>query len=268
MMVQITSGPRGSNPGGKCTYFDSMERRQADGYFKYVLASQLAGPTNFTHVHQPIYEQVTLNLAESLGLHVPRTAVLLNWRNDVKFLNWREHLPSNPEGRKYYFVSQMVPHPRMTERNEFEREVIDREVPYVKALLISDIIGKRDNYSFTQESELGKVTYLDVGCSFVHAKEGFLRLHHKLKIRDEKDFKRAMKKLQRRNLILANSRDSVPLDTLIESLPIMLIPMLNPSGFLPLERLIRPGEIEEIKYHIVQGFVDALPDLERRKLIG
>jgi hypothetical protein len=263
--VQVTSGKKGSNPGGRCKVSNGAELFSA--YYKYCHGSHLNGQSSFNAQNQPVYEALTFELAKKVGLMAPRTYVLLNPKNDVHFQGWKDHNGHDPSGRAYYFLSRIIPHLKATERDPREQRALEKETPYLNGLLISDIIGRRQNYAFTPEGDDGKISYLDLGCSFVHAKEGFLGLHHKLRVGNQKDFRRATKKLKGKKLSTNDGR-TIDLSSLVDNLGSMVIPVLNPQGSVQIKDLISNAEIEEIRSYIVQGLVDGLDSFRDANLLS
>ncbi len=262
--VRVVSQRKGSNPGGRCEIFNGVVPFSA--YFKYCYGTHLGRSevSSFNAHNQPIYEALTFELAKRLGLNAPNTFVLLNRERDVAFLGWEAYDAKDPSGRDFYFVSEIIPHPKEVETNPKEREALTSEIPYLDALLISDIVGRKQNYAFEQnDNGCRRLTYLDLGCSFVHAKEGHLRLAHRLKIRNAKEFKRVMKKLEGKKVISASRDKAVDLGYLVEEIGTMPIPVLNPKALLRTNNLLSLGEIEEIRKHIAQGFYDALPNFRQ-----
>ena len=152
----------------------------------------------------------------------------------------------------------MVPNPKSTEENLREKEALNAEIPYLESLLISDIVGRRQNYAFAPNGTYGgDITYLDLGCSFVHAKEGHLKAAHKLRIATGKDFKKAMKKLNGKKVMSRDGSRVIGLAELVEGVGEIPIPILSArKGFLDVWALISGEEIHEIQRHLVQGFLD------------
>jgi len=259
--VEITSKRKGGNPGGACQVSNYSEEFSA--YFKYCYGTHFSNgeASDFNAHNQPVYEAMTFELARRLGLKVPETYVLINKKRNVNFSGWENYDGKDPSGRDFYFVSRIINHPKRVEDDPREKQALEADIPYLNALLISDIIGTRQNYAFEENENGGRITYLDLGCSFVHAKEGYLRLFHKLRINSSKDFKRAMKKLAGKKVISANpERDKIiDLGSLVEEIGFLPISVLNPNGHLEPWNLISYEEIYEAQRHLAQGFLDALP---------
>lgn len=262
--VEITSKRKGGNPGGACQVSNSFERFSA--YFKYCYGTHFSNgeASEFNAHNQPVYEAMTFELARRFGLRIPETYVLINRKRNVQFSGWENYDEKDPSGRDFYFVSRIIKHPKRTDEDLKEKQALERDAPYLDALLISDIKGRKQNYAFEKNEDGERITYLDLGCSFVHAKEGYLRLFHKLRIESSKDFKRAMKKLTGKKIISANpERDKViDLGKLVEEIGFLPISVLNPNGHLEPWNLISYEEIYEAQRHIAQGFLDALPKFE------
>ena len=155
MLIDILEPAKGSNPGGVCKVRGNTEFERA--YFKFVFGTHMRGGSNFNPQHQPIYEALTFELARKFGLDTVNYAVLLNEKKDVVFENWKNNgFNNNPAGRASYFVSEIFRLPQWALRkaegapfvdfHDDARELIGLQQLYLDTLLISDIVGKRQNY--------------------------------------------------------------------------------------------------------------------------
>lgn len=98
--LEITSGRKGSNPGGYCTISPSRHEDSFNGYFKYCFGSKISPEFPFRPKNQPVYEAMTFALARRLGLHTSEGFVLLNNQGNVLF---RDNIGErNHEGRRYF----------------------------------------------------------------------------------------------------------------------------------------------------------------------
>src|SRR3989338_6666072 len=88
IVIDVTSGPRGSNPGGTCMI--CSKEYSFEGYFKYCYGARIQGTSSFCASHQPIYEATTFQLVRELGLKTTDFYVLLNRDKQVQFHNWRK----------------------------------------------------------------------------------------------------------------------------------------------------------------------------------
>ena len=263
--VEVVSGPKGGNPGGLCRIYSGAEG--SDAYFKYVHGKRNGRGSSFRPERQPIYEGLTFQLARELGLRTPQTFVLDNRRRDVRFDNWKLHMNHDPSGRDFYFVSYLVPHPRRDKTDELEVSSLETERLYLEALLISDVIGRTPNYSFIRYNGNGQLTYLDLGCSFVHAKEGFLSVPHDFKDFNTKEYKRQLRKLRGKILLTSDGRE-INLNDLVENLPVLRIPFLNNlRGRVPLGSIVSGEEFHDIQYYLAKGLVKSLSSFRKANLL-
>lgn len=268
--VKYLSGKKGSNPGGKVHVgTDRQGDSGFDGYLKYCFMPNTLQGSPFTAVHQPVYEAATFELAKWMGLHVPAFFVLLNGRQDVTFEGWKEEREKDPHGRKYYFVSKWLTCP-LDDQDRRETQsrasaIVGQELPYLDALHVSDISGKRQNFLLCGDSNGSpKVYYIDLGCSFVKAVGG--KLVKPLKVRgmaSDHDLRLAEKQLGRYGLTTAD-RDAVkPLGSLPLVIRNMTLPTLNPRGRVSLSDLVGLQEIDEMERDIVYTAYRNLHKLEK-----
>lgn len=262
--VVMRSREKGSNPGGECDFFDNGYSFR--GYVKYCHGSRLQGDSVFVPEHQPVYEGITFELARSLCLDTSEGFVLMNNEGDVTFEDWKEMgLRHNPSGRNFYFLSKLLNNPAEEMSESESQAIINFEKSYLEAIMISDVVGKRQNYKTYGGGEMN-VVYLDLGCSFVHAVDGFLISPHRLHLRTARDYKKALKRLNGKSLLMPNQSFS-KLVSIVEGVEDMEVNVLNPRGRRKIKDLISFGEIEEIQRHLAQSFLEKLPSLKQAGLI-
>jgi hypothetical protein len=262
--VKITSLPRGSNPGGDCSVqYRGLEMK---GYLKYCTRSKLSPESPFTPIHQPVYEAITLKLAETMGLHVPRYFVLKN-DGDVHFsydsgIPNRKHLDDN---RDSYLISKLVHLPKESSKDMQKLlENMMKEKLYRDLLMVGDVSGKKQNFSFIRIPEPGHALYIDLGCSFADAVGGSLQQRNYIAnlLRDRKGaLKRSVKKTRRQadnyldrwnlrtNHPLEHQQDVLNLMEFAESIRDMDVPLFPKKGCpknLPVSSILSGDEIEEI----------------------
>lgn len=269
-VVDVKSSRKGGNPGGKCTVKSNVGT--FDAYYKFCYGSKINSPTSFKAGHQPVYEAVTFTLANILGLDTPQTYVLYNQNRDVVFSNWRNHVdteaPHDPSGRPCYFVSKLVHQPMNHGIDPACINLLERHRPYLESLLIADIINIGQNYAFYKDASFGQgaIKFLDLGCSFVHAKQGFLLQPNKLRIR-EGDLSSYLKRLNKYHLLTVDD-SLINIGQLIETIPKLFIPTLNTPTALHLNELLSNEEVLDIQKLVAQGFMDSFPLLTERDLIA
>ncbi len=269
--IEYLTGKKGSNPGGKVRVYSDTRRengQEFDGYLKYCFVPKTLQGTPFTAAHQPVYEAATFQLARLFGLHVPEFFVLLNGRQDVIFEKWKENGERDPHGRRYYFVSKWLACPlddqdRKTECSRASA-IVKEELPFLDALHVSDISGKRQNFLLCEGvNGSPKVFYVDLGCSFVRAVDGRLRKPMKVRgMAKAHDLKLAEKQLGKYGLITADDDTIIPLESLPLAIRNMALPTLNPKGKASLSDLVSPPEVEEMEKDIVYNFSKSLHKLE------
>src|SRR3989344_693145 len=183
LRIDVTSKPRGSNPGGNCRI---LYNGWFDGYFKYCFGSRIQGASSFIARHQPIYEAITFQLVRALGLSTSEFFVALNPQRDIFFNGWRTYLNHDPSGREYYFVSKIFKSFHHTLSESESRAIVSFERAYLDAIMVGDIVGKPNNYVTFGTKQEHDIVYLDLGCSFVHSVGGLLSLPHQSHINSEK----------------------------------------------------------------------------------
>jgi hypothetical protein len=263
--INMLSNRKGSNPGGECIIETPRQRFQA--YLKYCYGSRVPYGSPFKAENQPIYEAITFTLARELGLKTVNYYILMGTGNEIKFEN-QIPLEKDHFGRKLYFVSKMVPQPPVSiseERMKKEGTALTKEKPYLESLLISDVIGKKQNYCFGEGEDRPK--YIDLGCSFVHAVGGFLNQPNKLKIHDSKETKRSLRRLSTKHIIGADDQRIINLEILANFLTNMAIPVINTKQIIHIREVLEPEEVEAIQAYTIQGLIDSLPAYEKAGLL-
>lgn len=280
--INVLSPRKGSNPGGSCSF--KSGNRLVSGYFKYCHTSR-ARKSSLKVEHQPIYEQVTLQLARSIGLKTIDSYVLSNLDRNVKFKGWKGK-DTDPNNRDFYFLSVYIPKSVVIAEKEYRKagettvildskdditkiaRVFGREKAYLETILVEDVINKRQNYVFhPHRGPDGEIIYLDLGCSFVRAIGGAISVPRGLKRVGSREIRRMKKKLRGTYLISARDDNFVDLGNLAEQIPNLKISMLNPRKNVPLKDLLTGSEMEEVEGYVLQGMVENLPELKKRDLI-
>lgn len=264
--IRVTSERKGGNPGGRCDVQCSTQRFA--GYFKYCHGSNIRGASTFRANHQPLYEAITFQLVREWELSTTDFYVLLNQDRQVQFLNWRSFMEHDPAGRDFYFVSKISPLPNNCPEPLVNR-ILEAEEAYLDSVLVADIIGKAQNYRCcaTQGCSNGKIIYLDLGCSFVYAKEGFLTLPHRLKSYDSRVFREQIRKLERTSVRTLHGK-VVNLGNMVATIKDMNVPTLHPFGRAPVSAFLSPTEIHEIEQYIAQGMTETIPAFKARGLMS
>jgi len=276
MDILVTSDKKGSNPGGKVRldYRGSI----IDFYLKYAHTSKLKKDVPYLIEHQPIYETLTLTLAEKLGLEVPLNFVLDNRENIVNF-NFEKGVEKKlDDGRPFYFVSKLTGL-EMDEDTEEAKIMMADEKLYRDLLLIGDVSNKRQNYGLINKEGNKRILYLDVGCSFVDSTNGILSQRNEslnlrrtldgaLKNSFKTDYKHAMHYLSNvgisTNHIEYYKKDVLIMSTLIEDLPDQKI-SLYPNKPKPLSELLTEAEIDEIQGTLAINFDKVLRKYSKSK---
>ena len=268
--VKVTSGNKGSNPGGECFLYDGQGRQLFNAYFKYCHSAKIVGKSVLIAKNQPIYEAITLQLAQKIGLRTPKFYVLLNRDRSVSFDGWKNFKLNDPANRDFYFVSKMMYKPKPTSNVDGVREALSKDAVYLESLLVADVINKAQNYIYfpLDDGGNGYVDYIDLGCSFVHAVNGIMKLSPKVDNNCcHKEVKRMRNALKGKSVICAENTDIVSLEGLANEIYSGDIPTLNPLGKKPLKELLIGSELEEIHNYIVCGLHESIKEFEKRKLL-
>ncbi len=261
--VNFTSSRIGSNPGGRC-YFVS-DRLDFNGYIKYCFGSHINGFSSFRADHQPVYEAMTFELARKFGLKTVDSFLITNSNKDLYFDKFKDVGEPDPSGRLFYFISRLSQNPPCENGSQNCCDIPETEHIYLDSLLITDIIGKKQNYILCPAISQQPI-YLDLGCSFVHAHEGFIHHPHKMKV-DEKDLRRARKRIQGRNIIGADNETIVSFDEIIDMPFSMSLTCLNPWRVVPVSQLIGEEESLEIQNHLIGSLYTNLKRYQAQNLL-
>ncbi|MCX8159153.1 MAG: hypothetical protein N3D20_02575 [Candidatus Pacearchaeota archaeon] len=268
-ILKILSNRKGSNPGAECDVYDSMGTFILRGYFKYCNGSSIPKDSSLMVGHQPIYEVLTLELARRLGLQTVNFYLVLNLNGNVRF----EYLPGydkiNHSGREYYFLSEIFrENINRIDPNNKVNDALNLDIPYLEALLIDDIINKRQNYSIEANPNGNyRIKYIDLGCSFVRAVSGVISIPNDLNKIRRGSLKKMLKLLRGKVIISAGNDTFVNLDEIVDSIHSISLPTLNPFGRIYLNDCLTKSEIDEIQKYIAYGFSNSIRMFEKAKLI-
>jgi len=263
--VDIRSENKGSNPGGRCLISDNGDKFNA--YFKFCYGSKLRSASSFVSQNQPVYEAITFELVRQMGLATTDEYVILNEKRDVNFDNWKEHgFKHNPQGRRFYFASVIdeVPLVRLDETEA--ALLVGMESVFLDSLMISDVVGRSHNYLADADPDNKGIRYLDLGCSFVLASEGFLKDPPRRKSLDKKTRKNLSKRLNGKK-VYTNGQRTVELAQLVEGISEMSVPTLNPRGRREIGEMISGDEIREIQDYMLSSLSRALPKFKEAGLL-
>lgn len=261
MNIDIFSEKKGSNPGGKCVVVDRKTR--FNGYFKYCYGNKFNGATSFKANHQPIYEAITFSIVRELGLPTTDFYVVDNRARDVTFTDWRKFIDHDPSGRDFYFISKLL----LLASNGDEsiaNTKLEKDSTYLNSVLVSDVIGKRQNYEVRLEGLEPKIIYLDLGCSFVYAKDGFISLPHQHKTFESKSFKTLSKRLNGTKIVGADNDRIVDLGEMVSRLPYMQLPTMNSNSKVTVGEVLSEEETKEIQYQFVNSLMASIPGFKEK----
>jgi len=277
MLIEMYQEKVGSNPGGKAKV--TIFGRELDVYLKYVYGSKLLRQIPFVPHNQPIYEALTLLLARQFGLKVPDFFVLDNHEKHIQFSygpNIRKSNRNLDSNHPYYFISIIF---QETPDIGILEQLVQKEKMYRDFLMIGDIEGRKQNYGLYQVPGNGQtVVYIDLGCSFVDAHEGFIKQRTGITklIRDQKGFIhehsknefRGVRKYLENLYIISNHHNPsqqqiISLIELIDSIPEQKIPLISTSPKIKLQEnrlgyLLSPEEINEIQNLLLMSFASVL----------
>lgn len=251
--MYVKSEARGSNPGGTC--IAQTREKLFECYFKYCYGTKFQGASSFKASHQPVYEALTFQLVRELGLRTTDFYLLLNGNRSVNFHNWKNFMLHDPSGRELYFVSTILPYKKECSESR-ANELIGMASPYLDGILVADIVGKRQNYRCFPSDRFpsGEIIYLDLGCSFVYAKDGYLTLPHKSPPYESREYRAMLRRLSNYT-ILSSDMKEINLAELVENIPILKLPSLNPTSQISLDLLLSRDEIKEIQSYIGHSFM-------------
>ena len=240
--ITITSERKGSNPGGKCSI--PIYGLDTSSYIKYCNLSHLHD-SHLTAQHQPFYEAITLALCQRLGLVVPSYYLIMNTTRSVKF-NYTHNIPKLSEDKQCYFASELIALPEQEDQEKLH-EALTQEKIYRDLLLISDVSGKKQNFAYF-ENPSPYVLYIDVGCSFVDSVNGILSQRNGKKINlSKQELKNAHKLAERYTVYTNHKTDVLSIHHLIDLIPYLEIPTLNPAQTIFVENILSAQEIKEIQ---------------------
>jgi len=255
--IKVISGPKGSNPGGKCV-IPSFKNKGMD-YIKYCNVNDVSPLLDVQN--QPIYEAISLEMAKKLGLSVPEYEVIVNpHRTDVRFsyspLPGEKVSPLNSK-KSCYFLSRFIPH-NVDDTHEGLPPLMAREKIFRDLLNLGDISGRAQNYSFIQPKNAEPfVTYIDVGCGLVDAHEGHLSIRTSLrnklkKVKGKKDLRNIKNRLSRWEIETPLGK-RINLEEFGESIPEIPISVLDASRggrfvkTVPARVLLSLGELDQLQ---------------------
>jgi len=273
--ITVVSTKRGSNPGGNCIV--PYRGSSIDAYIKYANNSRLPRAHPFTPENQPVYEAVTLALAEQLGLQIPRNFVVINDES----IGFEHHTAIKrseriAETRPRYFLSKLVTEPET--KDETLEERMKEEKIYRDLLMIGDISGKKQNYAFIHDDSHPHVLYIDLGCNFVDAVSGKISQRNAISklTRDrngeekpnlKRELKLARSYLERHGIRTAHKeeyrQDIVQLTGFIDNIPQLAISMY-PSGTRIVKDLLSKEELQEIMNLLTLNMTKVLREYNKK----
>ena len=261
MIPQVTllEDRKGSNPGGLVIVSNSRDSFKA--YLKYCPGSKIPKDCGFNPQNQPIYEAITFEMARSLGLLTPDFYVLLNSDHNLRIVSKPGVKEVIDPRRKCYFVSRFVESHQLEDEDKLNKQIAEDSV-YRDLLRIKDIVGKRQNFLFLENE---RIQYIDLGCSFVHAVEGYLLAKNselKALSSSEKELKSALDHLRRYHLITRDEKEIISLTDLVKMPLYLKIPVLGDSKKLTLDSLISQEEIHNIIKIMAIAAVDHLKQIK------
>jgi len=250
--IEIVSRSKGSNHGGCCLIKEENIDVPMSYYIKHCSGSRIRkGESSLNPFHQPIYEAITCEMAQRLGLNTSNFYVLLNLKKNLIFISKGE-LKSNIKSKQpFYFASELLI-PSKDEDFGKVKKIIEEETFYRDILMISDIVGRKQNYFYDSFSE--NIFYIDLGCNFVDAHENFIELkhHHKPPLA-KKELKNALKFLKKYSIKTNCKKGPISLIDFVNLPREMSILTMNPRKNVRLDKLISEDEIEEIIGRIISG---------------
>lgn len=180
-------------------------------------------------------------------MNTPRTHVLVDINKDIRFEKFDGSKEGFGEGRRYYFASELLP-AEQSQNTGLLRRLIEQERPYLELLGICDVFDRRDNYFF-YENGGNRVVYVDLGCSFVRAKEGWIEIKNRdrKEIKNRSNTKRAKKELSGYAIVHAQDGRRIDFASLVDSVLGMELSTLNPDGGIAVARMLPQEEISEIQ---------------------
>lgn len=251
LRIQVVSEAKGSNHGGRCLIKEGNSFPRPF-YIKHCSGSRIRrGESSFVYTHQPIYEAVTCEMALKLGLETPNFYVLLNPEKDVYFVSKGEQKCDIQPRQSCYFASELLIPPENEDLTRAHELMIEDEF-YRDILMISDVANIKNNYLYDEHSD--SILYLDLGCSFIDARESVIALktHHRPPL-ERKEFKKAMNLFEKYSLVPKSGKKPISLVDFINLPRNLEVLTLNPRGKVRLDKLISGEEIDEIVGRIAAG---------------
>ncbi len=260
--IHFYTGRKGSNPGGKAIV--RVGNREFHAYLKYCHSSSFANGVSvtgdelpFDHIEQPIYEAITLHLAQRAGLHAPNFYVLVN-DGSLKVSYDSRDIPRINERMPLYFVSEIMEVPPVQD-SEGRQRALERDKLYRDLLLVSDVSNKAQNFRYVAET--GNILYLDLGCSFVNAVDGTLRRSNfKVPRATKNNVKIAERLLGKLYLETADGKDLLALDDLIKVTAEMPLPALGDRKSLRIGTFLDQAVLDEIALMLQLNIIDVYKD--------
>jgi len=258
--IEITSQPKGSNPGGRCLVpWNGNSDKITPAYIKYCNSS-IVNDLSLNPRNQPVYEALTLEMAEKLGLSVPDSRVILNSPPNLRFFYAHEEgegkIASLSENRPKYFVSQINLGNLKCDPKELEFPMNEQRI-YRDLLNIGDIYNKAQNYSLIRDPSTGQcfLLYLDLGCGFVDCHDGKLSLRNslgkKVSTSNGSHIKKIKHSLEDKSIVTANGEliNLLDFEEGMSRQRIKTIDTNHPGKveLVKLEDLISPEEILDLK---------------------
>lgn len=149
----------------------------------------------------------------------------------------------------FYLVSELASLENETDSLELKNK-LKKEKLYRDLLGITDVSGKRQNFGLVQTDDGKEVIYVDLGCSFVYAVEGYLRLKKGMfrDVSNKRARKRNLKKIVEHEIATNRWENIVPLAEVLTFPRRANIPLLGKGRLkeVPLVDLLKENEIEEI----------------------
>lgn len=280
--VTVESGRKGGNPGGRVSI--PYNGKTMHAYLKYCPHSNLPEQHPMQPHHQPVYEAITASLARHLGLTVPYHCVLNNQSGRISFEytdafteqadpKARERLREN---MPYYYISQWIDFPEELDDCQNQQDALAAEALYRDILAIGDIEGVQQNIAYFYDDlyDTCELFYIDLGCSFVDAKEGTMRQRNAVSKLiqwpppKKNSLKTAIDTAQKRNqryLLETPEGSLVSPDSLKDVATSMRIPVF-PDMRVPVHKLLTEEEVDYISSFVALSAAHALKKYEDSEL--
>ncbi len=256
--IEIYTGRKGSNPGGKCLV--TTRTSEFDAYFKYCPGSRLPpfspidkkNPQPFTPQHQPIYEAITFALAQRMGLNVPEFQVLVN--NDSVSFTYDPNTSNRINERMpFYLISKLIEVP-VSEDNAGKDAALKKEKVFRDLLMVSDVSNKAQNFRYVEKED--RMLYLDLGCSFVNAVEGYLRkTSFKLPEGNVKKARKVAENIQDYWIATADGTDIKQIGEILDLRDLLIPTLTSGRTFMPVDSLLSGEEISELETMLLLNLI-------------